>query len=603
MASLSSPSVAEAAAVNLPERATEAASGDGVLLIVGGTDPMIADFAAFAGRAGMYAVVIPTESFSRVALSAACQGRRVSAAVVVPDRHSPTKEQAALDEVITAITEGKVERVCVVSSFRAHFGDRAAAATEARVLDRLKESAAQTTLFRPSHVLSLRSRTSAALRALWFCHPLVPKRFTSCFVQGDELFAAILQELSVPILRNGATYALLGPNRPWRDLLREHADHNPARRGLAAAAMVLGMLGVGWLAGLLFSLCAWLFGGLRPWNFDTLRPSSIAELLVLYNKYNYRHVKVVGYNNGAVHFGQRHPGRTVLTTVRCNMRARVRGPVAEFDAGVTIHQATEVLAGAGKELCVLPNYSYVCLGTSFFVPIHGSASDFSTLGDTITKILLFDPVADRFVRAGRDDSTFADHAYNLASPALLLRLNVRIKEKSEYFLERSRLEAPSGEEVLGILQDERPANVEIRKLRAADQAVDVYRYFTQAPNGGCGGALPFPRDSIGRLWDRLEANPISSVLFHGFARRFLYHVELFVPPEEFDAFWKTHGILPLTKMQFRYIRRDGLPHSPFARHDCVSVDVLMRKKHKRTFDAYIKEKFGAVQFNPGKHSM
>jgi hypothetical protein len=152
------------------------------------------------------------------------------------------------------------------------------------------------------------------------------------------------------------------------------------------------------------------------------------------------------------------------------------------------------------------------------------------------------------------------------------------------------------------LQDGRPANVEVRKMRAADRAVDVYRYFTQAPEAG-GGALPFPRDSIGRLWDRLEANRVSSALFHWFARRFLYHVELFVPPEEFTTFWETHAALPLMKMQFRYVKRDGLPHSPFLRHDCVSVDLLMWKKHKPTFDAYVKEKLGAVQFNPGKHSL
>jgi hypothetical protein len=29
----------------------------------------------------------------------------------------------------------------------------------------------------------------------------------------------------------------------------------------------------------------------------------------------------------------------------------------------------------------------------------------------------------------------------------------------------------------------------------------------------------------------------------------------------------------------------------------------MWKKHKPTFDAYVKEKLGAVSFNPGKHSM
>jgi hypothetical protein len=581
MASLSSPSAAEAAGTVLP------AAGDDILLIAGTADPLAADFAEFAAREGARKVVVLTPGVSRRAAA--------SAVVLFLDGRTAPGEVAAL------VAANRVERVCVVSSFRSHFDNRTAAA-EARVLDRLKGSGARVVVFRPSHVLSPRSRAGGWLRALWFCHPLVPKRFTSCFIPGDELFAALLRELSGPPPRNGATYTLLGPNRPWRDVLREHADRNPVRRALAAAATVLGWLGVGWLLGLLFSLCARPFRRLRRWNFDTLRPSALWELLALYNKHNYRHVKVVGYNNGAVHFGQKHPGRTVIVTAGCGARARVRGDFAEFDAGVTIRRATEVLGAAGKELCVLPNYSYVCLGTSFFVPIHGSASDFSTLGDTITKVLLYDPVADRFVSAGRGDPAFADYAYNLASPALLLRLAMRVKDKSAYYMERSRLEAATGAEVLAVLQDGRPANVELRKMRAADSAVDVCRYYTRPPEGGAGGALPFPRDSIGRLWDRLEANPVSSVLFHGFARRYLYHVELFVPPDEFPTFWETHTTLPLLKMQFRYIRRDGLPHSPFRETDCVSVDVLMSKKHKPTFDAYVKEKFGAVQFNPGKHT-
>src|SRR5262249_53330964 len=150
--------------------------------------------------------------------------------------------------------------------------------------------------------------------------------------------------------RRGATYTLLGPNRSWRDVLREHADRNPLRRGLAAVATGLGWLGIGWLAGRLFSACAGPLRRLRRWDFDALQPSSISELLALYNRYNYRHVKVVGYNNGATHFGQRHPGRTVVTTARCDARAQVRGQVADFDAGVTVRRATEVLADAGKEL-------------------------------------------------------------------------------------------------------------------------------------------------------------------------------------------------------------------------------------------------------------
>jgi hypothetical protein len=600
MASLSLRSVAETTGANAPPQAPAEAQGE-LLLIAGFGDPVAADFAAFAQRGGVRTVVVPTGQVSRSALSGARQSHRVSGAVIFLGR-GPAATQVALDEVMADIAECKVERVCVVGTLGAHFGDHGAAAAETRVLDRLTAAGVRPMLIRAGHVLSPGSRASAALRALWFCNALVPHRFRNSFVAGDELFAALLLELTGSAARKGATYTLLGRNRAWRDVLREHADRSPVRRCLAAAATALSWVGVGLLLGLLFSACARLLPRLRRWNFDTLSPSSITELLALYNKYNYPHVKIVGYNNGAVHFGQKHAGRTVIKTALCNARARVRGQVGQFDAGVTIRRATEVLAGAGKELCVLPNYSYVCLGTSFFVPIHGSASDFSTLGDTITKVLLYDPIADRFVRARRGDAVFADHAYNLASPALLLRLSIRVKDNSAYFMERARLEATTGGEVLAILQDDRPANVELRKMSAADRSVNVCRYYTRPPEGSGAGALPFPRDSIGRLWDKLEANRVSSVLFHWFARRFLYHVELFIPPEEFATFWETHTALPLKKMQFRYIKRDGLPHSPFRRTDCVSVDVLMAKKHKSMFDAYVKEKLGAVQFNPGKHT-
>ena len=62
------------------------------------------------------------------------------------------------------------------------------------------------------------------------------------------------------------------------------------------------------IAGLVVAFLARRSRLLRPWHVETLRPKSVAELLALYNPDNARHVKVVGYNNGVVHFGQRHPG-------------------------------------------------------------------------------------------------------------------------------------------------------------------------------------------------------------------------------------------------------------------------------------------------------
>jgi len=47
-----------------------------------------------------------------------------------------------------------------------------------------------------------------------------------------------------------------------------------------------------------------------------------------------------------------------------------------------------------------------------------------------------------------------------------------------------------------------------------------------------------------------------------------------------DPSGKAHETLPLKKIQLRYIRRDGFPHSPFRDHDCVSVDTFLLRRHR-----------------------
>jgi hypothetical protein len=79
-------------------------------------------------------------------------------------------------------------------------------------------------------------------------------------------------------------------------------------------------------------------------------------------------------------------------------------------------------------------------------------------------------------------------------------------------------------------------------------------------------------------------------------------VELFFTSEEFATFWGTHQSLPLRKLQLRYIRRDGLPHSPFRDHDCVSVDLFMLRRERERFETYLRQTFAVVRSNPGKHS-
>jgi hypothetical protein len=242
------------------------------------------------------------------------------------------------------------------------------------------------------------------------------------------------------------------------------------------------------------------------------------------------------------------------------------------------------------------------VGTAYFVPIHGSANHFTTVGETIAKVILYDPVGDRIMTATRNDPAFGHYMYNLSADVLLLRLTVLVKEKSRYFMKAQELVNPSSGEVLDCFHDDQSSNVEIRKAGSSAQTVKVNKYYSELP-AGAESSLEVPRDTLGRLWDRLEANPVSSVLFHGLTRLLVHHVELFLSEEEFARFWDTHAGLKIAKIQLRFIKRDGFPNSPFRAHACISADLAMLKKHKRAFAAYLKTTLPAVKMNPGKHSM
>jgi hypothetical protein len=189
----------------------------------------------------------------------------------------------------------------------------------------------------------------------------------------------------------------------------------------------------------------------------------------------------------------------------------------------------------------------------------------------------------------------------MRSRFVVLRLYLRIKPKSGYFVRREIRKNAEANEILAALRDREAANVEIRQAHASSENVTISKYY-MSPGDRAAPALELPRDALGRLWDRLEENPISSYLMHALSRHVAWHTELFFTAAEFELFWRTHAKVPLRKIQLRYIRRDGMPHSPFRDQDCVSADLFLLRFDKPAFLAYLKRTFAAVRTNPGKHS-
>jgi hypothetical protein len=508
---------------------------------------------------------------------------------------------AVIDRCVSAGGRSDACVVCVVSSLRAHFGDTELAAFEDSVIACCKKVGARTVLLRAGTLLdaSPRSRTLWARFAAW--HPLVPARIASVFLSREELFSAVDH---VSRTNSGARHrrlTLLGRHRPLRDVLAEHCRPGAATSCIAAAAGLLSWLQVGRLAGVAFAAAARFRPELQQWHFSTLRPHSVEELLGFYHPLNRQHVALAGYNTGVTHFGWKYPGKTVVSTAGCGRLVRIGKRTVTVDAGVLLKRVICELRERGKELDVVPNYSYVSLGTAFMVPVHGSGSEVSTLGESIEQVVIYDPANERIVRIRRADPQFGRCMYNPASGVLVLRLRLRIREKSRYFVRRSRLESPSAAEIWQTLSNPGASNVELRKSRAAGSSVEVSKYDTTCCDDP--ETLEIPRDSIGRVWDRLEETPVASWLFHTYVRKFGFHVELFLDEREFEVFWRLHGALPLSKLQLRFVKCDSLPCSPFGDRDRISIDIFMRRRNSAAFLSVMKEHLPHARFNPGKHSM
>ncbi len=533
----------------------------------------------------MASLSLPTPAEARSARTDA----PTSAAGVIFHLTPRPADRRALDEKLARARDA--DFVGVVSTYRTHLGDLAAAAAEKSVLDQLKGSAARVVVFRPGVVLGPTSPASAALRWFGACYPLVPRRLRSGFVTEDELSAAIERERTAGPRGRRRAVAVLGPNRAWRDVLAEHAPRGVLSAGVTALCWLLSWLLLGELVAL----------ALRRHSFHTLRPRSLHELRALCHPANARYVKVVGYNHGVNHFGHHYPEQTVVSTVLLN-RVRKAGPDRiRADGGTTVRKALDLLAATNQTLYVVPNFSYVCLGTAYFVPIHGSAADYSCLAETITKVLLYDPAADHLIATASDEPAFREHVYNMRSGVVLLRLEVRVKPRSRYFMNREELTNPDAATILAALRDPRPTNVEVRKPNAAGDTATIARFYSDA-DGAQAPVLELPRDALGRLWDRLEENPVTAYLMHTLTRRLVWHVELFFTADEFARFWADHRTLPLKKIQLRLIRRDGFPHSPFRDHDCISSDMFMLRRSRGAFEEYLARTFAVVRSNPGKHS-
>ena len=249
----------------------------------------------------------------------------------------------------------------------------------------------------------------------------------------------------------------------------------------------------------------------------------------------------------------------------------------------------------------LPNYSHICIGTAFFVPIHGNALDYTTIAESIVKVVLYDPKEERFIVTSRQEKTFQNYIFNTTSQVILLRLYLEVKPKARYFPSKVKLSQPNSQVLLDAFCDNTVSNIDIRKSKADSDTVYINKYYSKSQEKTNSEGLEFPRDSIGGLWDKLEEKPITSWLMHTPVRYLLWNIELFLTKDEFITLWETHSSLPISKIEIRYVKRSSSANSPFPDCDCIAVDFMLSRKHCQVIKDYIKNNFAVPRYHLGKH--
>ena len=349
----------EAGDVSQTVQRTGRATRADVVLIAGFGNAVAADYAAFVSQSSQGdAVVVADEKirrlveppvrslsmdeFLRSTPDLGSEHGRVPSLVLFINSRLTARERRELDDLLGIARRSQTRFVGIVSTFRLHLDDPDVMEVENYVLSRASDLSARVVVFRPGHVLSRHSSISRFLQRFAPFYPLVPKRLSSCFIEGTEFFAAVeterleerrragpddpwlsADETAIPnpagrsVGGKNRAYTLLGPNRPWRDMLFRHRVTSPRQFLTTAVSMLLSWLLVGQVIALVLTLLARRFPWLSQWNVHTLKPRSMRELLSLCHRYNFDHVKVVGYNNGVNHFGHRHPGKTIVSTIHC----------------------------------------------------------------------------------------------------------------------------------------------------------------------------------------------------------------------------------------------------------------------------------------------
>ena len=309
----------EPGTVSPPIERTGRASRTGVVVIAGFGNPVAADYAAYVSQNSPRDFVVANDHVRRLmepsvrshsldefSRSTPDSGRATRLVLFIPARLTKNICDELDDILRISCARSQARFVCIVSTFRYHLDDPRVKEAEDYIVSRATGRSARVIVFRPGHVVSPSSSVSLFLTRFAPFFPLVPKRLTSCFVEGTEFFAAIEAErlddkrrgdsldpalsrhnevssstAGRPIGVANRAYTLLGPNLPWRNMLIGQQEAGPRQVLMTTVGVLLSWLLVGQIIAAAMNLLARRSPFWSQWNVQTLKPRSVREIVAL----------------------------------------------------------------------------------------------------------------------------------------------------------------------------------------------------------------------------------------------------------------------------------------------------------------------------------
>ena len=475
-------------------------------------------------------------------------------------------------------------------------------------------------IVRPSVVMGDQLLWDRILRKIADVYPLIPGNFTRSFVDVNEVTGTIKGIIEGGI--ESRTITLLGQRQSLRDMAKRYSTRQGIGKIWLGGGIVLAALFAYLIVGLhsrlaeailLELLAAWLLGtvalkylvpefheyfaGFKYYRFF---PETEDEVISLCYSGN-NNIVIKGYDNKAKYYHEKLPAQYTHVVLEHFNKVRsldLEKHIVSVEAGICFADLLSYLTRHNRWLANYPNYHYITAGACILCPVHGSSIQYPFIADLVQSFRYYDRRKDEVLELSRNDKEFDAITFNsdLLNQIVVLSVDLSISNRVRYRLQTEKADINQLDfvKLFESLDHDKHLEVRVNSLRNGRAYIQTYSSidYTNA-SVERKGLQAIKADSIGRKWNLMRRNFVTSIMTQVFSRPYV-NFEWFFDREEFKRFWEEIVAQKQTYRFFKLLIRFNSITAPTGNpyYNTVSIDVSvlntpeMLRRCKRLYEYY-----------------